>query len=1089
MKRVFLAGASILAMAAILLGIPAGLIAVAGNPLADIASWGQYLTSADIGSVFLLKIFLPLVGWVCWASFALPLILEIITHLLHKPSIKLPAALSWQQGLAAVLIGLVISTSVGASIAPVMATPSVSSSAGVNPQVDLTAERAGLESSTAQSQHHAADQQGKTPSVRYQVHGYETLWDIAHKTLGDGNRYVEILSLNMGQIQPDGAALDQTQLLHEGWILTLPADAQLPAPQQSVITVQEGDTLSGIAQQQYGDYEAYHQIAAQNAGVTQADGTTLTDADIIQPGWQLTLPGDGAAATSPSEVPAQPAPEQHSPKAQENPQTPASPSESTPQVPQTDSQAPQSPEHSESAAPAVPAPEGAPEASSAPQSASPQHAPSEPDTPTESAPANSDTAEAPTLIPGTSNEPSEATSPAADTASHTTEEESAPWATFAGVGALLAGGILAAVAARRFYQRRRRLPGQDRDFSDDAYDTYTALAHEAYSTGDRGGIEDIHSALRILSNHAYDTQSPAPELNLITVDEHTITLYLASPASLPFPYTPREDGTVWDIALSDIPDYVPEAPALYPALATLGTDRQQRLILLNLEQANSLSVNAPEPVAASIFAAYATEIVANPWADNLRLSLVGHHNQLAQSLGGSRVSTYSTEQIEECIRALESEATAARDFLTRHGYTSPREIPLSADTEAFTPHIVMVSESVDEASRMKIHKIIQGIPRAALAVISQDTPGSSYSITAQVHPHELDPTAVLEPLGITFTPQYLTETELQSAADLLQETSQEPTGTSLLSEEPDPADTPRSSDSSAVVGDSLEDAADELLISQYLTPTTAAQLLAPTLTDGQSIGSRHPFLALLGPVRLLDPAGQAPTGSNGKVSPTTTARTVALTAFLNLNPQATTEQYHQAFWPGKHYALKSATSSRNKLTNQTRTYLGKDPEGNDYLPHASGVYNLSSSIMSDWDIFQHLIGTNIATASTTSLFAALKLVRGAPLSGVKERHYTWAEAIRETMLDTIIDVAYELAARSLRTGDTQTARVAARIGRELDPANEALWRASLQAESIAGNKEAAQQLVQDLAAYLEQFDDEMTEQTEQLIQDLNLVGV
>ena len=93
------------------------------------------------------------------------------------------------------------------------------------------------------------------------------------------------------------------------------------------------------------------------------------------------------------------------------------------------------------------------------------------------------------------------------------------------------------------------------------------------------------------------------------------------------------------------------------------------------------------------------------------------------------------------------------------------------------------------------------------------------------------------------------------------------------------------------------------------------------------------------------------------------------------------------------------------------------------------------------------------------------------------------------MLDTIIDVAYELAARSLRTGDTQTARVAARIGRELDPANEALWRASLQAESIAGNKEAAQQLVQDLAAYLEQFDDEMTEQTEQLIQDLNLVGV
>ena len=61
------------------------------------------------------------------------------------------------------------------------------------------------------------------------------------------------------------------------------------------------------------------------------------------------------------------------------------------------------------------------------------------------------------------------------------------------------------------------------------------------------------------------------------------------------------------------------------------------------------------------------------------------------------------------------------------------------------------------------------------------------------------------------------------------------------------------------------------------------------------------------------------------------------------------------------------------------------------------------------------------------------------------------------------------------------------LGLELDPANEALWRASLHAESVSGNRENAQQLVQDLTAYLEQFEDEMTEQTEQLIHDLDLV--
>ena len=68
MKRVSLAIASILAMGIILIAVPAGLIAVAGNPLADITSWGEYLTSADIGSQFLLKVFLPLVGWLAWRA-------------------------------------------------------------------------------------------------------------------------------------------------------------------------------------------------------------------------------------------------------------------------------------------------------------------------------------------------------------------------------------------------------------------------------------------------------------------------------------------------------------------------------------------------------------------------------------------------------------------------------------------------------------------------------------------------------------------------------------------------------------------------------------------------------------------------------------------------------------------------------------------------------------------------------------------------------------------------------------------------------------------------------------------------------------
>jgi DNA-binding SARP family transcriptional activator/LysM repeat protein len=65
--------------------------------------------------------------------------------------------------------------------------------------------------------------------------------------------------------------------------------------------VQRGDTLWGIAAAHLGDPMRWPQIWALNHDRLQPDGTALTDPDLIQPGWTLTLP----AASSPS-PPAQP---------------------------------------------------------------------------------------------------------------------------------------------------------------------------------------------------------------------------------------------------------------------------------------------------------------------------------------------------------------------------------------------------------------------------------------------------------------------------------------------------------------------------------------------------------------------------------------------------------------------------------------------------------------------------------------------------------------------------------------------------------------------------------------------------------------
>jgi hypothetical protein len=56
----------------------------------------------------------------------------------------------------------------------------------------------------------------------------ETLFDIAAKTLGAGNRFTQIFNLNKGRLQPNGGQLENASTIDPGWILQLPADAAGP---------------------------------------------------------------------------------------------------------------------------------------------------------------------------------------------------------------------------------------------------------------------------------------------------------------------------------------------------------------------------------------------------------------------------------------------------------------------------------------------------------------------------------------------------------------------------------------------------------------------------------------------------------------------------------------------------------------------------------------------------------------------------------------------------------------------------------------------------------------------------------------------
>ena len=289
---------------------------------------------------------------------------------------------------------------------------------------------------------------------------------------------------------------------------------------------------------------------------------------------------------------------------------------------------------------------------------------------------------------------------------------------------------------------------------------------------------------------------------------------------------------------------------------------------------------------------------------------------------------------------------------------------------------------------------------------------------------------------------------------------------------------------------------------QHAPAATVSQLSTQSPKDdlerdaAQMLEQKHsgaPMIRLLGEMKVIGARGTAPiSASNGKVSQAQEARCVALAAFMSLHPGATAEQVHAAFWPNARPEGSAASSNRNKLATHTRRLLGQAEDGTVYFPAVTTTegYRLDESVLTDWQVFQELVGPDPVTASTPSLLAAMQLVRGEPFAHAKPRNIAWADELVQQMTQRICDAAHELVARSLASGNTEHARLAARAARAVDPANEAAWRDAMLAEAAAGRRDEVARLVEGLHAYLEDFEDglEPEEETAELIEQLRNHG-
>lgn len=1068
MKRVIAGLGALILSAVLLVGLPAALIYLAGNP---IPSWDrtiQALTTPDYGGEFLIGNVIPILAWLAWGTFAIGYLAEIPNQLAHArrnlrgPRVRVPG-LGVQQKAAGVLIAAII-----AIVAPTSAFAAPISSAPV-PATSFSSSQVSASMTTDYDVASTAPAVKAVDATTYIVQDGDSLWSIAETQLGAGERWEEIHALNKDRPQPGGSTIGERTGVDPGMVLVLPDAAPVnpaPASVEAGHLVQDGETLWSISEVELGDGNRYVELFDASQGTIQADGQRMSDPDVILPGWNVTIPGETVSA--PIDVPVT---------------VDEQPAQAVDPVP-------------------VPAPVDISEEETASpvEQAAPESG--DPSTLGGLGISSDDTASdeiAPAEEPTGSDAAASSTAEASDNAEWI--DIVSDWRTIGGVGALLAAGLLSVLGWRRLQQRRSRKPG--RRIAMPAADI-SATELELRAVENPTGTEAIDHALRLLALWAQDANETLPALFALRLSAETVSIFLDEAATLPTPFRSiSDDNMAWEVSLEELTplERIPAAP--YPALVTIGKDENEALLLVDLERMGALNVHGSAELQTATLTAIAMELATNTWGDGVRVTLVDVAKDLPQCLGGNRLRYL--DDTEALLQDLRTQAKAVERAYAAGEITSIEQARTArVDAESWVPEIVILGRTPDPSVLAEISDLVSRIPRVGIAGVAAGHLSGGWNLRVEsTNAAELEiPDAggaalplvpqlvdarTYHDLVATFTVADDEEGSFHSVASpeisLVELPSTTPQGFNESPTVESTAETPEPPTEEVVAGSTVEAelsaprTPDTTEVADVADEDDVTEELAPV------VDLHTPRIRLLGPVEVLNAQGQTPTGDtqirqwNSQV-----LRATELVAFLATHPKSTTEQVHEAMWRGTDPT--AGTTSRNRLTTATRRWLGNDSHNTPYFPHVtSGVYELTG-ITSDWEDWNKLVGDDPTRASTPHLLKALELVAGQPFSGVKKKYYIWAQEIQGDMIAAIGDAAHELATRALRDGNARLARKAAAIGRTVEPINEIYWRDGLRAEYLAGDHEAVERMVAQLEFELAKADPEYAEMepdTEELV--------
>lgn len=285
--------AAILAILALLAGAPTALLVLGAIPTLEGLTWGHLLRQ-DNGTLALQAI--TAAAWITWAWYAITILLEVTARLRGIRTPRLPGL---PQATATRLVGAAALLFVAVPNAAPALAPAHAVGAPPAPETPPQLTTAPAKMTPTQT---AAKIDEAPPTTSYTVKRGDSLWRIAESHLGSGTRFTEIIDLNPESLSGNADFLPVGLLLHLPTPPTRDTDG-------ATYIVQPDDSLAEVAEAELNDADRYPEIFEASRNTTQPDGARLTDPNMIQPGWTLTIPSPKStggrsqpATPSPSEL-------------------------------------------------------------------------------------------------------------------------------------------------------------------------------------------------------------------------------------------------------------------------------------------------------------------------------------------------------------------------------------------------------------------------------------------------------------------------------------------------------------------------------------------------------------------------------------------------------------------------------------------------------------------------------------------------------------------------------------------------------------------------------------------------------------------